>query len=351
MKLLSIIIPTYNMEHLLSSCLDSLVLSSAATSLDVVVVNDGSKDRSLEIAQRYAERYPSVVRVIDKPNGNYGSTINAALPTLKGAFVKILDADDSFDCRQIAPFTEYLSKVLGADMVVAPFTEITHKGCRTVHYNLYSRDKYNVGEIYKIDDILSQNKIQFFMMHSIAYRTELMQQIGYRQTEGVSYTDQQWCFFPIFFVESITFSDIALYRYNLTREGQTMDAQVQLRSIGQMTAVVASLARYFAENKDKIGYVRRKFLEGVVMRRMQGVLRKYLLEMDDATFSAEEFNHTLSIFDAIAPQPLSVPVNNRLNIDLLNRWRVHGTRYPMWYLKVLRFIDSTLVGIYRCLFG
>ena len=81
-KRLSVIIPTYNMAELLPACLDSLVRSTASSLLDVVVVNDGSRDSSLSIAQRYADRYPDIVRVIDKPNGNYGSTINAALPTL-----------------------------------------------------------------------------------------------------------------------------------------------------------------------------------------------------------------------------------------------------------------------------
>ena len=91
-KRLSVIIPTYNMAALLPQCLDSLVRSAAASSLDVVVVNDGSRDASLSIAQRYADHHPDIVRIIDKPNGNYGSTINAALPTLKGEYVKILDA-------------------------------------------------------------------------------------------------------------------------------------------------------------------------------------------------------------------------------------------------------------------
>lgn len=350
MKRLSIIIPTYNMEQLLSNCLNSLVLSSAATALDIVVVNDGSRDSSLAIAQRYAERYPSVVRVIDKPNGNYGSTINAALPILKGEFVKILDADDAFECCQIAPFIDYLAKVSGVDMVVAPFSEITHKGIRTVHYNLYSRDKYDIGKLYDIDTVLAEKKIQFFMMHSIAYRTELLQQISYRQTEGISYTDQQWCFFPVFFVKSVAFSDIALYRYNLTREGQTMDSAVQLRSIGQMTAVVASLARYLAENRDRTTHTRQKFLEGVVMRRMQGVLKKYLLEMDGSTFSATDFNRALALFESLAPQPLKVTLNNRIGIDLLKRWRRCGTRYPAWVLSLLRSIDSTLQACYRLFF-
>ena len=94
-KLLSIIIPTYNMAELLPRCLDSLVTAQGAdATLEAVVVNDGSKDNSLAVAQDYQKRYPNIITVIDKPNGNYGSTINAALPVAKGKYVKVLDSDD-----------------------------------------------------------------------------------------------------------------------------------------------------------------------------------------------------------------------------------------------------------------
>ena len=59
-------------------CLDSLVSAKNADKIEAMVVNDSSKDNSLEVARTYEARYPDTVTVIDKPNGNYGSTINAA---------------------------------------------------------------------------------------------------------------------------------------------------------------------------------------------------------------------------------------------------------------------------------
>ena len=66
------------MEALLPRCLDSLINAKNAHFLDILVVNDGSKDRSSEIGHQYKEKHPDIIQVIDKPNGNYGSTINAA---------------------------------------------------------------------------------------------------------------------------------------------------------------------------------------------------------------------------------------------------------------------------------
>ena len=104
MKLLSLIIPTYNMAALLPRCLESLVRAKHVDALDILVVNDGSKDNSLQVAREWEKKYPTSIRVIDKPNGNYGSTINAALPVAEGLYVKVLDSDDWFepDCFEKA---------------------------------------------------------------------------------------------------------------------------------------------------------------------------------------------------------------------------------------------------------
>ena len=350
MKRLSIIIPTYNMDELLPACLDSLVASAALNALDIVVVNDGSRDNSLAIANTYAAKYPSSVRVIDKPNGNYGSTINAALPTLTGEYVKILDADDTFDTAAIEPFVAYLEQVSGADMVVGPFVEIDSCGEHRVDYDIYSRRSFGYGMPYSAEQVFEQGTIDFFMMHSIAYRTALLQEIGYHQREGISYTDQLWCFHPIFKVQSIAFTDISLYRYNLTREGQTMNSAVQLRRIGELEAVVTEMAQALDNYGKSLSEARRNFLAGVVMRRMQTVLRKYLLEMSDGDFAASHFTQTLESFTALAPQPLTVVVNNRLKIDLLKSWTKSSKRKGKLQREVLLFADRAMQRAYRTIF-
>lgn len=339
------------MAALLPQCLDSLVRSAAASSLEVVVVNDGSRDASLSIAQRYADRHPDIVRVIDKPNGNYGSTINAALPTLVGKYVKILDADDTFNCSAVVRMVDFLKSISGVDIVVGPFIEIHHKGEYKINYTLTKEQPYELGKIYNAEQVLKEGHIPFFMMHSVAYRTELLQQMGYRQSEGISYTDQQWCFFPIFEIKTIAFTDIPLYRYNLTREGQTMDLSVQLKSINQMTEVVLTMAHYLKEYQGNITSARRYFLAGIVARRMQGVLRKFLLDMNDTQFEQSPFATTLERFKAVTPLPLKVTINRKLDIDLLEYWQLNGCRYPQWKRNLLIKADNFMQGVYRRFFN
>lgn len=78
--------------------------------LEVLVVNDGSKDNSSAIAHEYQDKYPDTFRVIDKENGNYGSCVNRGLKEATGKYIKILDADDWFDNEQFSLFVEKLKK-------------------------------------------------------------------------------------------------------------------------------------------------------------------------------------------------------------------------------------------------
>lgn len=86
------------MEKYLRRCLDSLIIDEdGMKQLEVLVINDGSKDSSSQIAHEYQDKYPDTFRVIDKENGNYGSCINRGLKEATGKYVKVLDADDWFD--------------------------------------------------------------------------------------------------------------------------------------------------------------------------------------------------------------------------------------------------------------
>ena len=126
-KILSIIIPTYNMESLLTQCLNSLMVSKNLDMLEVLVINDGSTDKSSQIAHQYEVEYPNSFRVIDKANGNYGSCINAALPLVKGKYVRILDADDSYNTENLNQFIDFLSDI-DVDLVLSDFSHYIMDG-------------------------------------------------------------------------------------------------------------------------------------------------------------------------------------------------------------------------------
>ena len=92
MKYLSFVVPSYNASKYLDKVIPSLLVGG--DDVEIIVVNDGSKDNTLEIAKRYEALYPNIVKAVDKENGGHGSTINKALEIATGLYFKCVDADD-----------------------------------------------------------------------------------------------------------------------------------------------------------------------------------------------------------------------------------------------------------------
>jgi len=220
-KTLSLIIPTYNMERYLNKCLSSLIIEDEELlkQLEVLIINDGSTDYSYGIAHRYEQQRPDTFRVIDKENGNYGSCINRGLREAKGKYIKVLDADDWFDT---AAFCEYLRmlETTDVDAVINNFDRVREDGS-VINTSIY---EFPVNEVIPFSKMLKgANSI---LMHAVAYKTENVRSIGYKQTEGISYTDQEWIFLPMTTVKTFVFFDRPLYKYLIGREGQTVNTDV-----------------------------------------------------------------------------------------------------------------------------
>lgn len=245
-KILSIIIPTYNMEALLPRCLDSLIIAENFEKLEIWVVNDGSKDRSSEIGHEYEAKYPDVFKVIDKPNGNYGSCINAALPKCTGKYVKVLDADDWFDTYNLNQFIKDLSKY-DVDLVITDTRNVDIKRNINTNYrkkiNCYNQ-VVDFKEAVKCPDFLG------IQMHFITYRTTIFNEIDYHQTEGISYTDQEWIFSPMIRVRQMVALPYVIYNYLIGREGQTMDSNIFMKSISHQIKSQESRFNSFEKYKN-----------------------------------------------------------------------------------------------------
>ena len=98
-KILTVTIPSYNVEAYLEDCLESFVNSEVMDDIEVLIVNDGSSDNTAKIAQRYVDKYENTFRLINKENGGHGSTINTGVREAKGKYFKVVDGDDWVDTR------------------------------------------------------------------------------------------------------------------------------------------------------------------------------------------------------------------------------------------------------------
>ena len=208
------------MENYLRRCLDSLIVDDERMSLlEVLVINDGSKDSSSKIAHEYEVRFPNTFRVIDKENGNYGSCINCGVKEAAGKYVKVLDADDWFDNESFKSFIAFL-KDCSADCVLTDYARVNQSG------RVWGGEKIGLPEgFYDVKDIPNRVITQLWM-YQVAYQVDNIRKIGYHQTEGISYTDQEWIYLPLSTCKTWQYYPVILYHYLVGREGQTMQKSI-----------------------------------------------------------------------------------------------------------------------------
>ena len=239
-KTITIIVPTYNMEKYLHNCLSSLVISDSYLKyLEVIVVNDGSKDNSSSIAHQFETNYPEVFRVIDKSNGNYGSCVNCGLSEAQGRYVKILDADDSFDTKAFEKFVCYLNHC-SSDLVITDFERVDESGAIISNKTfLFVKTDFTFAEL-DVHEIIE--------MHAMTIKKDVLMKMNYRQTEGISYTDNEWSILPLFNITTIHYFNKSVYLYLVGRQGQTVDKTNLIKNRQQFFTVAKNVITNIPES-------------------------------------------------------------------------------------------------------
>lgn len=117
-KSISVIIPMYNSENSIVNVLNSICAQTAKDLiLEILVINDGSKDNSYEIASDYAEKASINVRVINKENGGVSSARNRGLKEAKGKWIAFCDADDVWMLNKLEIQKEFVNKNNNVDLI------------------------------------------------------------------------------------------------------------------------------------------------------------------------------------------------------------------------------------------
>lgn len=333
LKLLTIIIPTYNMQNFLHRCLDSLIVPlKLLEQVEVLVVNDGSKDNSSAIGHEYESRYPDTFRVIDKENGNYGSCVNRGLAEAHGKYIKVLDADDWFDTEAFVTYLGFLEDT-DVDMVLTPYNIVDAKTGETsasYHPNLEE------GKVYRFSDC-SYDDVGVYMMHAVTYRVAFLRSISYTQTEGISYTDTEWTYNPLYAVETMAFCNCNVYQYLVGREGQTMDPKVMVKTINHHEIITKSLIHGLQQNHPE-GFGKLT-VERQVLYLLKMIYRIRLVQQDADAFDAK----AMSIFDQYIKdqrpdmyrQISSLLLKPWFPIPYIAFWRLTGRRFPVDGMKKL----------------
>ena len=337
-KILSIIIPTYNMEKYLKRCLDSLLIKNL-DDIEVLVVNDGSKDCSSEIAHEYNENYPESFYVIDKPNGNYGSCINSALKRTTGKYVKVLDADDHFNTEYLQVLVSQL-RTSTADLVLTDYDIVNEFGDKTGHVGYQIKPNANLP-FYEV------SKKRCFLnlaMHGITYRTKIFDGLNYEQSEGISYTDQEWIFTPMSRVNDVLYIPITVYQYLVGREGQTMDPQILLKNISHTIKGIYHMCEEYNKLNLYNLSITTPYFDYILIKRFKYVYRNYLLthadlpESDLMLFESKLKEYGEQIYELTD----SIILAQKVPVHFVRLWRKTGYNNKSLVMKLLCFFDKII---------
>lgn len=209
-KLLTVSIANYNNASKLDNSISSLLDDEILGLIEVIVVNDGSKDNSMEVIDKYVKKYPHTVKVIDKENGGYGSTINASLKIAKGKYYRLLDADDKYNTSNLVEFIKQL-KIIDTDIIYSDFSFV----------NASSGKKEEVTFDYPKNEIMDVSIIKKIHMHALTVKTSLIQN-KINITEHCFYTDIEFSTKAMKESDSFVYLPLEVYLYNIGDNEQSV---------------------------------------------------------------------------------------------------------------------------------
>ena len=208
----SIVVPIYNVSEYLRECLDSIV-NQTLKDIEIICVNDGSTDNSLEIIKEYSKKDSRII-IIDKPNSGYGHSMNVGIDRATGKYIGIVEPDDYVKLDMYETLYNEAEKndvnIVKSDFYV--FDTINDTKNMTYRKLTNKKEYYN-----KI--IIPSNNIEIFnfimMNWTGIYKTEFIKSnnIRHNETPGASFQDNGFWFQNFTLTDTIYFIDKAFY-YN-----------------------------------------------------------------------------------------------------------------------------------------
>lgn len=237
MKLLTITIPCYNSQEYMQHAIESAL--TAGKDAEILIVDDGSSDNTLSIAEVYHKKYPDIIRVIHKENGGHGSAVNAGIANATGLFFKVLDSDDWFDetsLKKIMHFIKYIkTEAIPLDMIISNYVyeKPSIRKRKVVNY----RSAIPCNKFFTWDDVKHFKMTQNLLMHSIMYRTQLLKKCNLVLPEHTFYVDNIFAYVPLPYVKKLYYLNVNLYRYYIGRDDQSVNEAVMTSRIDQQIKI------------------------------------------------------------------------------------------------------------------
>ncbi len=321
-KILTIVVPTYNAQDYLRDNLESFLIPELLSDIEVLIINDGSTDHSLDIAMEYVNKYPDTYRVITKENGGHGSGINCGIAHAKGYYFKVVDADDWVDKDAFVKLVKAL-KEKDTDIVYSGFLWTYDNGekdktlFKTEAEIRIPFEGVDYQKVYKFDDIADRLYIK---MHSMTVKTEILRDNHITIDEHCYYVDAEYILYPIPYIETISFVDAFVYYYRIGNAGQSVSMEKMQKNEKNYDKVINSLLAFYQDltKSGACSEAKRSYIAGIIARIVAGKI-KIMLSFPASRQKKEElraFDRKLS-----GKYPKIYDSNKNKAVDLLRKSR------------------------------
>lgn len=236
MKLLTFAIPCYNSQDYMEHCIESIL--PGGEDVEILIIDDGSTDRTAEIADDYAMRYPSIVRAFHQENGGHGEAVNTGIKNAAGLYFKVVDSDDWIDPEAYQKVLETLRELAGSkttlDMLLSNYV---YEKEGTKHKRVMRQTGFPKDELFTWSDVRHFYKGHYILMHSVIYRTKLLRECELKLPKHTFYVDNIYVYKPLPYVRTMYYLDVDFYRYYIGREDQSVNEKVMISRIDQQIRV------------------------------------------------------------------------------------------------------------------
>jgi len=241
MKLLSVAVPCYNSAEYMENTVNSIL--KGGERVEIIIVDDGSKDDTLKIGQRLASEHPNIIKCIHQENGGHGCAVNTGITNATGKYFKVVDSDDSLDYDAMVKILDLLQgfeeENNSIDMLISNF--------------LYDKQGVKKKKVMSYKGAVPENKVfgwdefhlgitQFMLMHSVIYRTEVLRECGLELPKHTFYVDNIYVFHPLPFIKKMYYLDVVFYKYFIGRDDQSVNESVMVKRIDQQYRVTRIMA-------------------------------------------------------------------------------------------------------------
>lgn len=266
MKSLTITVPSYNSADYLGRCLDSLLVGGEK--VEILVVNDGSTDETEKIANAYAAKYPTIVKVINQENLGHGGAVDTGLRHATGKYFKVVDSDDQLGADALKTVLQRIDQWQAdgdnVDLIVCNYVyEKTGEPPYVVNY----RKAFHNDKIESWDEVGNFGLTQYLIMHAQIFKTSVLRESKVTLPLHTFYVDNLFAYQPLPLAKKICYLDVDLYHYFIGRDDQSITTQNMMNRIDQqllVTKLMIDVTDIYALNSPKLTACMERNLSSVM---------------------------------------------------------------------------------------